>query len=312
VVAALSGALTLVFGVAYTAYLPGLVSSSRLMEANARLELSRSAAHAGGPGLAGALVQAFSATAAILADAISFALSAVCVWWIRMPEPAPLPTHGRPMWPDIIEGLRVVIRDPILRATTLASMTWNLFSGGLVDAIYVLYLSRELQLAPGQVATLFVTSGLAGVVGALVWPRVAQRLGIGPSLIVADTLSVLGTLCIPFVSGASEQVVLLLGGVSLTIGFAMPMVFVGGGTLRQAFSPPELIGRVSASITFVLISVVPFGALLGGALGEAIGPRGALLVAGVGILLTPLWLLFSPVRSLRTVVKSVPKTVQLR
>jgi len=47
---------------------------------------------------------------------------------------------------------------------------------------------------------------------------------------------------------------------------------------------------------------VPFGALLGGALGEAIGPRGALLVAGVGVLLTPLWPLFSPVRSLRTVV----------
>src|SRR5205823_9515501 len=77
VVAALSGALTLAFGVAFTAYLRGLVSSTRLMEANARLELSRSAAHAGGPGLAGALVQAFSAPAAILADAISFAVSAV-------------------------------------------------------------------------------------------------------------------------------------------------------------------------------------------------------------------------------------------
>ena len=83
--------------------------------------------------------------------------------------------------------------------------------------------------------------------------------------------------------------------------FAQPMMFIGGGTLRQAFSPPELIGRVSASMTFMLIGVVPLGALLGGALGEAISPRGALLVAGVGILLTPLWLLFSPVRSLRTV-----------
>jgi predicted MFS family arabinose efflux permease len=198
--------------------------------------------------------------------------------------------------------MRVVISDPILRATTLASMTWNLFSGGLLDSIYVLYLSRELQLAPSQVATLFVASGLAGVIGALVWPRlVAPRLGIGPSLILADTLSVLGTLCVPLVQGSPEQVVLLLSCVSLTIGFAMPMVFVGGGTLRQAHSPPELIGRVNASITFVLIGVVPFGALLGGALGETIGPRGALLVAGVGILLTPAWLLFSPVRSLRTV-----------
>ena len=88
----------------------------------------------------------------------------------------------------------------------------------------------------------------------------------------------------------------------LVIGFAQPMMFIGGGTLRQAFSPPELIGRASVSITFMLIGVVPLGALLGGALGDAIGPRGALLVAGVGILLTPLWLLFSPVRSLRTVV----------
>jgi predicted MFS family arabinose efflux permease len=170
----------------------------------------------------------------------------------------------------------------------------------VLDAIYVLYLSRELQLEPAQVATLFVTSGLAGVVGTLVWPSLARRLGIGPSLIVADTLSVLGTLCIPFVSGAPEPVVLLLGALTLTIGFAMPMVFVGSGTLRQAFSPPELIGRVSASMTFVLIGVVPVGALVGGALGEAIGPRGALLVAGVGVLLTPVWLLFSPVRSLCT------------
>jgi hypothetical protein len=47
--------------------------------------------------------------------------------------------------------MRVVISDPILRATTLASMTWNPFSGGLLDAIYVLHLSRELQLAPSQV-----------------------------------------------------------------------------------------------------------------------------------------------------------------
>src|SRR5205823_7276324 len=299
---ALSGALTLVFGVAFTDYLPGLVSSSRLMEANARLELSRSAAHALGPGLAGALVQAFSAAAAILADAISFAVSAVCVWWIRMPEPAPRPTHGRPMWPDIVEGFQVVIHDPILRATTLASMTWNLFSGGLLNAIYVLYLSRDLQLTPAQIASLFVVVGILGVVGALVWPRLVLVLGIGPSMILAAMLAVLGTLCIPLVQGPPEQVVLLLSGVLLVIGFAQPMMFIGGGTLRQAFSPPELIGRVSASITFVLISVVPVGALLGGALGEAIGSRGALLVAGVGILLTPLWLLFSPVRSLRTVV----------
>jgi predicted MFS family arabinose efflux permease len=172
----------------------------------------------------------------------------------------------------------------------------------VLDAIYVLYLSRDLQLGPAQIASLFVVVGILGVVGALAWPRLVLVLGICPSMILANTLAVLGTLCIPLVQGPPEQVVLLLSGVLLVIGFAQPMMFIGGGTLRQAFSPPELIGRVSASITFTVISVVPLGALLGGALGDAIGPRGALLVAGVGILLTPLWLLFSPVRSLRTVV----------
>jgi hypothetical protein len=135
--------------------------------------------------------------------------------------------------------------------------------------------------------------------GALVWPRLVLVFGIGPSMIAGDSLAVLGTLCIPLVQGPPEQAMLLLTGVVLVVGFAQSMMFIGGGALRQAFSPPELIGRVSASITFVLIGVVPFGALLGGALGEAIGPRGALLVAGVGILLTPVWLFFSPVRSLR-------------
>src|SRR5258707_5143528 len=157
------------------------------MKASARLELSGWAAHAAGPGLAGALIQAFSASAAILADAISFAVSAACLWWIRTPDPAPQPSHGRPMWPDIVEGLRVVVRNPILRATTLASMTWNLFSGGLLDAIYVLYLSRDLQLAPAQIASLFGVVGVVGVVGALVGPRLVPVLGTGPSMIVANT-----------------------------------------------------------------------------------------------------------------------------
>src|SRR5207237_4882333 len=133
-------------------------------------------------------------------------------------------------------------------------------------------LSRDLQLAPAQIASLFVVVGVVGVVGALVWPSLVPVLGIGPSMILADTLAVLGTLCIPLVQGPPQQVVLLLSGVLVVIGFAQPMMFIGGGTLRQAFSPPGLIGRVSASITVVLISVFALWVAVRGGLGEAIGP----------------------------------------
>src|SRR5258707_13023761 len=99
-----------------------------------------------------------------------------------MPEPAPQPTHGRPMWPDIVEGFQVVIHDPVLRATTLASMTRNLFSGGLLGAIYLLYLSCDLQLAPVQIARFLVVDGILGVFGALVCPRLECELGGSPSM----------------------------------------------------------------------------------------------------------------------------------
>jgi len=301
VVAVLIGALTVVFGVAYMAYLPVLVPTARLMDANSRLEVSRSAAHAAGPGLAGLIVQALSASAAILFDAVSFVLSAVCLWWIRQPEPEPMPkSAGHRWWSEIKEGLREVVQQPILRATTLSSMVWNFFSGGLLDAIYVLYLSRELHMSAGQIATVFTMSGVAGVAGALVWTRIARRVGLGRSIIAGQVLACLGTLAVPFVDGSPEQATLILIGVILIIGFAMPMSFVGLGSLRQAYSPPHLIGRISASIRFLLIGVVPAGALLGGALGDAIGPRNALLVAGIGVLFTPLALVLSPVRSMRT------------
>jgi predicted MFS family arabinose efflux permease len=141
---------------------------------------------------------------------------------------------------------------------------------------------------------------VAGLAGAVIWTRIARRAGLGRSIIAAQVLACVGTLAVPFVTGSPDQVTLMLIGVILIIGFAMPMSFIGLGSLRQAYSPPHLIGRISASTRFLLIGVVPAGALLGGALGDAIGPRNALLVAGIGVLLTPVPLVLSPVRSVRT------------
>jgi MFS family permease len=302
VVAVLSGALTVLFSVAYMAYLPVLVETRRLLEANSRLEVSRSAAHAGGPALAGLLIQVFSAPAALLFDAASFVVSALSLLLIHKPEPPPRHVPGsRPrIWPEIKAGLHAIAEQPVLRATTLSGATWNFFSGGMGDALFVLFYSRELQLSAAQIAALFTVSGVSGVVGAVNATRITRRFGLGPSVIVAFTATSAGTLAIPFIHGSTEQVLGLLGGLMIVFGLGMSMVFVVMGSLRQAFSPPELIGRVGASTRFLLVVLVPVGALLGGALGDAIGLRGALVVAGVGVLATPVWLVLSPIRSLRS------------
>ncbi len=300
VVAILSGALTVVFGVAYQAYLPSLVPASWLLEANSRLQSSRSAAHAGGPAIAGLLVQTLSAPAAILLDALSFCVSAASVAWIRTAESAPYRSSREvPVWRDIVQGLQTVIRSPVLRAITLSAATWNFFSGGLLDAIYILYLSREAQLGPFQVASLFTVSGIAGVAGAVLCGRVARRVGLGRMFIGSAFVASLGTLAVPLVDPAATLRWVGFGAVALTVGFAQAGYGVANQSLALAFSPAEVIGRISASRRFLLIGVVPFGSLAGGYLGDTIGPRSALLIAGLGLLFTTVWLVASPIRSIR-------------
>jgi len=153
VVAVLAGALAMGFSVAYGAYLPSLVAPEYLVEGNSRLDVSRSAARAGGPALAGGLIQLFTAPLAIVADALSFIVSAACLALIRQTERTPDSTAGRTVRADMLEGLRLVLRHPLLRAATVASALWNFFSGGMFDTLYVLYLVRDLGLSPVQVAT---------------------------------------------------------------------------------------------------------------------------------------------------------------
>jgi MFS family permease len=299
VVAVLSGALTVVFAIAYQTYLPHLVASSYLLQANARLSISRSAAHAAGPAVAGQLVQVLSAPAALLFDALSFAASAVCVFWIRSVEALPSQGERQRLWVEIVDGLQVLVKQPVLRAITLSGATWNFFSGGVLDALYVLYLSREMRLQPAEIAALFTVSGILGVVGSLLSGRASRVFGLGWTTLGGAALGPLGTLIVPFVDPNATERLWLLGLVSFSVGFAQPLFSIGFATLGQAFSPPDMLGRINASRRFLLIGVVPIAALLGGALGETIGPRSALLVAGLGLLLTPVWLFFSPVRRLR-------------
>src|SRR6476660_6127967 len=109
VVVFIEGCLGALFDAAYPAYVPSLIGVDRVVEGNSKLATSSSLAEIGGPGLAGALVQFFSAPFAILIDAMSFAVSAISLVLIRSPEPArPARTSTTPIRQDIVEGLRLV------------------------------------------------------------------------------------------------------------------------------------------------------------------------------------------------------------
>src|SRR5204862_4135776 len=118
VVGFLVGIATVFFDVAYQSYLPSLVEREHLIDGNAKLEISRAAAQLGGPGLAGVVVNALKAPAAIAFDAVSFVGSALFIFSIRKVEHAPRKDAAAPasrMRDELREGLRYVLRHPFLK-----------------------------------------------------------------------------------------------------------------------------------------------------------------------------------------------------
>lgn len=295
-VAFLVGVLTVAFDVAYLAYVPALVSRDALADANAKLEVSRSAAQVGGPALAGALVQAVTAPVALAVDAASFAVSAAALGLIRTPEPDPgpgvAPAAGaaarRSVWEDLAEGLRAVGGHSVLRALAGQIATLQL-AGGINTTLLVLYATRELGLAPAFLGALTAVFGAVALATALVQGRLAPRLDRRRALIGSLLLIGLGNVCVPVTGVWPGAAGPLLVTRMVLHGLAAPVFNAASVGLRQAVTPDRLQGRVSATIRFVGWGLLPVSALLGGVLAERVGVLPTLTVAVALSLSACLW-----------------------
>ena len=293
------GLLTTLFGIAYSSYLPALVPRDELAEANGRLDTSSAVAGVAGPGLAGGLVQVVTAPVAVALDAVSFLVSALLLGRIRAVEAPPRAEARRGLWREVGEGLRAVAGSPLLRALAGTTMTFNFFDSFLI-AIYVLYLTRELGLGAAAVGAVFAIGGAGGVLGAALAGRIARWAGLGRALIGAVLLAAIGELGIALAGGPPLVALALVGVAEATVQGAAFSFGVNSVSLRQAATPDRLLGRVTATMRFMRTGLVPLGALLGGLVAERYGLRPSVLVAGLGTLLAVLWVLFSPIRALRT------------
>jgi MFS family permease len=300
-VAFLTGLMSLLFATAATSLVPALVGRANLLRANSALVLNDTVARTAVPTLAGWVVQALSAPAAIAFDALSFVVSAGCSRLIRV-EPAPGSTgRGRMrLWSEMLEGLRVLFGNAILSPITI-SATVGAFAGAMQGALVVLYFVQDLSLTPTFVGLALAVSGLASVVGALLAGSVSQRLGLGPAYLTGGLLSALAGLFLAAAAGPSASVALFLVLGQLLAGLGQPLFSVPQTTLRQSLVADHVLGRVNASWRFLVFGAQPLGALLGGALGATLGLRATLVVSSFGMLAGCLWAFRSPVRSLRQI-----------
>ncbi|MGI8553357.1 MAG: MFS transporter [Dehalococcoidia bacterium] len=298
-VAFLAGMLTIVFDVAYLAYLPSLLRPEELVEGNSKLAASGSVAEVSAFGLAGWLVQIFTGPVAVLIDACSFLFSAASVALIRREEPALPPTGERQsLRVEIVEGLRFILSNRPLRAAAAGLICLELsysFSG----AVYLLFVTRGLGFRPGVLGLIFAVGGVSSLAGALLAQWSIRRLGSGPAMICGLLLAGLGSLFVPLAHGATLVAVVLLVAQQLVADGGATVFVIGEQSLRQTLAPNRLLGRVNASIRFTSLGLSMVGLLLSGLLGETIGLR-LTLVVGAGVMFFgALLLLLSPLRRLK-------------
>ncbi|WP_412027376.1 MFS transporter [Deinococcus yunweiensis] len=298
-VALIAGTLDVLFHLSYSAYLPGLVGTARLVQGNSSLQASASVAEIAGPGLAGVLIGWLGAPGALLLDAGSYVLSALGISSIRHRELPPAraerPVH---LLTEVREGLGLVFRHPMLRAMVIEAA---IFNGAMqaLGTLFVLYATRDLHLSPAQIGLIFGAGGVGALLGSVFAGPLARRVGFGRALVLAAALACVAPLLVPAIHGTPAITVPLLMLAYALEGVGVAASSIHHLSLRQALTPPELLGRMSASYRTVTYGVLPLGALLFGVLGQHVGLNAALWV-GTAVTATG-WLgvRFSPVWPLR-------------
>ncbi|MFE5164836.1 MFS transporter [Streptomyces sp. NPDC056697] len=304
-VALLTGTAAVFFQTAYSAYLAGLLDPEDQPEGNAKLHGSASAAQIAGQGSGGLIAQLAGAVNGMFVNAATFLVSLVCLTGIGFREPR-VPRAERPpraLAQEVAEGLRLIARDRWLRTLTLFAAASNLALMGY-QSIRVVFLVRTVGLSPGLVGGLIAAVSLGGVAGAFCARRVAARVGDARATLLFELGLAVGALLMPMTAEGPWVVLFVAGGFCVTAGVVAGNVLKAG--FQQRYCPPELLGRLTASSAFVSYGTLPLGALLGGALGTALGLRAAMWITTAGIPLAGLILLFSPIRRSRDLPASAP------
>lgn len=298
IAAALVGAASVLFEIADHAYLPSLVARDRIGRANASFSATESVAEIGGPALAGVLFQVLAAPVAIAVNAVTYLVSAVFLFGIRRPEPAPHPEPQARWTDDVRLGFGVALRHPLVRPVFLSSWMQSL-GGGIFSALYILFCVEVVGLTPALLGLTIAAGGVGALIGAAVAGPVSRRFGVGPTFVGAQVLAAMSIAMIPLAppiptSGMSVLVASQILGDLLGV-----TTMILGTTLIQTVMPVQVLGRVNAAYKAATGGLVVVGALLGGLLGEGMGVRGAIWVGVAGLAAAPLLSFPSSLRRLR-------------
>jgi predicted MFS family arabinose efflux permease len=283
---------TVVYSVATPSLVPSLVAPSMLPAANARIELARTVAFAGGPALGGLLVGWIGAGPAFGFAAALSVIAAVLL--ARIVEPVRQAMTGRHPWQEIKEGAAFVFHHDLLRPVFVTQFIFNT-AWFVILAVFVPYAVRHLGLSAAGVGTTLSMYGVGMVVGALMATRIMRWLPFGSVIGLGPVTGFVASAIIALTTAFPTP---LLAGLGFFLLGAGPILWViSTTTLRQSVTPPRLLGRVSA-INIMSYGARPLGAGLGALVGGLLGAEACLYLAVAGFAVQMLVILMSRAVSL--------------
>jgi predicted MFS family arabinose efflux permease len=295
---------TVAYSVAAPALVPSLVTPQLLPSANARIELARTVAFASGPALGGVLVGWVGAAPAFGVAAALSVIAVVLLAGLYEPERTPAP-HRHPMQ-DIKEGASFVLHHALLRPMFITQFIFNTGSF-LVLAVFVPYAVRRLGLSATGVGTTLAMYGVGMVVGALAATRVMKRIAFGTVIGLGPVTGFVAAGVMALTTAVPSPALAALSFFLLGVG---PILWViSTTTLRQAVTPPRLLGRVSA-INILSYGARPLGSALGAIVGGLYGAEACLYLAVAIFGVQALVILVSPAVALSRQPEMVGDTEQ--
>jgi MFS family permease len=276
-VAVVSGA-TIFFNVGYLVAVPATVPQSHLVRAYSRLEGSGSVAEVAGPSIAAGLYHALG-VAALIVDAASYLVSAVCFRLMR-PWGVRTVVQGS-VWARLTAGFRLNWADPVLRRVVVAAVTLN--SGGPIFVTVLPILAyRGLGVSVGVFGAAMSVAAAGALIGAVVAPRITDRLGTGRTMawaLLLHCLVGLGVLAAPTLPAGPVIAVTMA-----FYGFFMSCINVCSAPIRQSRMTDQNQGVMHAAFRTATWGVIPLAALVGGlAVTVLTGPLGILNAARVAM-----------------------------
>lgn len=290
-VALLSGAAGVLFNVNAATVVPALVPREQRVSGNALLRGSFSFSWVAGPSASGALVGLLTAPFALIADAISYLISAGLLRGVDIRRPvADDDTHT-----GVRAGLRFIAMHPIVRPLLACGALLN-FCYMTYFTLLIVFAVRELGLTPGQIGLAISGGAVGALAGSVFSARIARKLGVGRTMIGGAILYTGALLAIPLAPHDHPWIACAtIAAAEFVSGFGLMLDDVNSLSLQQTVIPQRMLSRVSGANLALTYGGRSLAGLAAGTLGTVLGLAPTITLAAALGLASTLILLTSPI-----------------